>query len=120
MEKEFDEIKYRSQLTYRKHSDEHILELIEMGPTFVPGAPPPPMFVQSRPRFHVILYRQMQRLKIAVEFGKPVMEFYEDETAGKEGVVLEDGIRFKVDVVIAANGFSSISSRLIAGELVKA
>lgn len=120
MEQEFNEIKYRSQLTYRKHSGEHIIGPIEMGPPPVPGAPPPPMFIQSRPRFHAMLYRQVQKIGIPVEFGQRVMDYYEDEAAGKGGVVVEDGSRFEADVVIAADGFSSKSSKLIAGELVKA
>ena len=72
---------------------------------------------QIRPKLYRMLARQLERLGIPVEFGKKVVEYYEDAASKKGGVVEEDGTRTEADVVIAADGIGTKSNGLVGGEV---
>lgn len=57
---------------------------------------------------------------IEIEFGKGVVDYFEDERLKKGGVVLESGEKCTGDVVVAAEGWHGKSWGLIAGEPVPA
>ncbi|KAF7197578.1 FAD-dependent monooxygenase fsr3 [Pseudocercospora fuligena] len=73
----------------------------------------PPMTTALRPLFHAMLYHQLERFGIKVQFGMNVRDFYEDAERGVGGVVIEDGSKFEADLVIAADGLHSKSRDLI-------
>ena len=58
------------------------------------------------------------RLGVRVEVGREVVEYVEDE--GRAGVVVRDGNAHYADVVIAADGMSSRSSKIVLGHEVRA
>lgn len=67
-----------------------------------------------------MLLEQLDKLGIAVEYDREVVEYSEDCTAGRAGVVLKDGSRYSADLVVAADGIRSASRSLVAGEPVPA
>lgn len=67
-----------------------------------------------RPDVQVMLLNQLAAVGINVEYEKPVVDYFEDELAGKAGVVCQDGSRYEADVVIAADGIRSASFKLVA------
>jgi len=46
---------------------------------------------QIRSKFYRMLLRQVARLGFTIEYGKVVRDYFEDERAGKGGVVLQNG-----------------------------
>lgn len=80
----------------------------------------PRIWRHSRPKFHKMLTDQAERIGIFVEYGKRVHEYYEDLNNKRAGVILEDGQKLEADVVIAADGIGSKSSRAILGHEVPA
>ncbi|KAJ5570611.1 uncharacterized protein N7459_010041 [Penicillium hispanicum] len=85
-------------------------------------APEPPSKIHrhSRPKFHKMLSDQLDRVGIHVEYGKRVVEYYEDASTAKAGVILEGGEKMEADVVIAADGVGSKSSRITMGHEIPA
>ena len=73
-------------------------------------------FMQSRVKFYKSLLRQMERLELCITYGRRVISYYEDETRGIGGVVLESGEQREADVVIAADGVKTASNKLISGD----
>lgn len=74
----------------------------------------------SRPKFHAMLLEQVQRTGIPIEFGRNVVQYYEESDASKGGVVLTDGSKHEASVVVAADGWHGKSWELIAGKPVPA
>ncbi|GAB7360423.1 hypothetical protein MBLNU230_g8379t1 [Neophaeotheca triangularis] len=72
---------------------------------------------QMRPLIYTMLLEQVQRLGITIEFGKKVVDYFEDEQGGKGGVRLQDGTELKADVVIASDGVGSKSQKIVGGEV---
>jgi 2-polyprenyl-6-methoxyphenol hydroxylase-like FAD-dependent oxidoreductase len=68
-----------------------------------------------RNTLHTELYMYAQELGIPIEFNRSAAEFSESETKGL--VQTEDGRNYEADVVIAADGISSRSAKLIVSEL---
>ncbi|KAK0742685.1 hypothetical protein B0T18DRAFT_447600 [Schizothecium vesticola] len=75
----------------------------------------PPGTFQMRPLVYQMYVRQVERLGVAIEFGKKVVEYWEEED--KAGVVTEAGERYGADVVIAADGVGSKSQKLVGGQV---
>lgn len=75
----------------------------------------PPGTFQMRPLVYQMYVRQVERLGVKIEFGKKVVEYWEEE--GKAGVMTEAGERFEADVVIAADGVGSKSQKLVGGQV---
>ncbi|KAJ5156319.1 hypothetical protein N7492_009122 [Penicillium capsulatum] len=82
------------------------------GPGIEPAEQPPKVYRHSRPKFHLMLCRQLEKLGLEIEYGKRVMEYFEDPELQKAGVVVEDGERIEADVVLAADGIGSKSARV--------
>ncbi|KAJ5659885.1 hypothetical protein N7507_006336 [Penicillium longicatenatum] len=80
----------------------------------------PRIYRHSRPRMHKMLSDQLERIEIAVEYGKQVVDYYEDKGSSTAGVILTSGERLEADVVIAADGIGSTSSRITLGHEVRA
>ena len=74
----------------------------------------------SRPKFHKMLHHQLSAAGIEVEYGREVVEYFEDAEAGLAGVVLRDGTRHQSDLVVAADGAKGASPLLITGHDVPA
>jgi 2-polyprenyl-6-methoxyphenol hydroxylase-like FAD-dependent oxidoreductase len=107
-------------VSYEKHSGEHIY-----GPT-VPNFNEPEHLAarnnfvvapaQVRQKFYRMMLRQVAKLGIKIDYGRPVSKYFEDVVAHKGGVVLENGEIRVADIVIAADGLKSKSEILIVGD----
>lgn len=75
----------------------------------------PELYRYSRPRFHLMLCRQLEKTGLKIEYGKRVVEYFEDVDAKTAGVVVDDGERIQADVILAADGIGSKSSRIAMG-----
>ncbi|CZT16375.1 related to fusarubin cluster-monooxygenase [Ramularia collo-cygni] len=76
--------------------------------------------MHSRPKFHALLLEQVRKCGIPIEFGREVVDYFEDEDSAVGGIVLKDGERCEANVVVAAEGWHGQSWRLVAGEPVPA
>ncbi|KAL1886694.1 hypothetical protein Plec18167_000628 [Paecilomyces lecythidis] len=83
-------------------------------------AQPKRIYRHSRPKFHKMLTDQAERIGIYVEYGKRVTEYYEKSDKGKAGVVLENGETIEADIVLAADGIGSKSTKITMGREVRA
>ena len=125
MQRDLEKDQVHVDLTYETHDGKHIF-----GPTtpsfndpehLVGRTGPPLAAAQVRHRFYRMLLRQVARLGLRIEYGAQVQEFFEDEKAGKGGVILADRKGTKkiatriADVVVAADGLRSRSEALISG-----
>jgi 2-polyprenyl-6-methoxyphenol hydroxylase-like FAD-dependent oxidoreductase len=118
--RDMEEEQVNAGVSYERHSGEHIY-----GPT-IPNFNEPEHvssrkgpFVapsQVRQKFYRMLLRQVAKLGFKVEYGKRVSSYFEDNAAGKGGVVLENGEIHVADIVVAADGLRSSSEVLIVGE----
>ena len=69
----------------------------------------------SRPKLIKFLHDYATSLGIVVTLGKPVAEYYEDVKGGKAGIVTTSGERYEADLVVAADGVGSKSSKIVLG-----
>lgn len=119
MKHEMDRDQIDASISYQKHSGEHVY-----GPV-VPAFNDPEavdrrkgVFVapaQLRITFFRMLLRQVAKLGFCVEYSKYAKSYFEDEAAGKAGVVLDDGEIRLADLVVAADGVKSHADKLITG-----
>ncbi|KAJ5518680.1 Monooxygenase FAD-binding [Penicillium expansum] len=72
--------------------------------------------VQIRKKFYTILLRQAAKIGIKVDYGQRVDQYFEDEQASMDGVVMADGSVRVADIVVTADAFKSRSELLIAGK----
>ena len=63
---------------------------------------------------------QLDRIRVHIEYGKEVVNYFEDAESGRAGVVLKDGSRHEADLVVAADGLHGKSWALVAGHPVPA
>ncbi|POS72455.1 monooxygenase [Diaporthe helianthi] len=77
----------------------------------------PPGTFQMRPLVYKMFLEQAERLGVDIQFGKRVVEYFEDEQRQIAGVVTEQGEKFEADVVIAADGVGSKSHILIGSQV---
>ncbi|KAH8659943.1 putative monooxygenase [Xylariales sp. PMI_506] len=123
---EVDRIRYDGLISYHKITGERISGPEE--PTFADLVYTHPdgtrrtikFHRHSRPKFVGMLLTQAKRIGINVTFGKRVLDYFEDETEQKGGVVLEDGTKLQADVVIAADGVGTKSHKLVSGSDIPA
>lgn len=120
MAKENEEISYDPWISYHKHTGARI-----RGPEPLPwdnsngvdaAKVPSRIYRHHRPKFHRMLLAQARRIGIEVVYNERVVEYYENATAGKGGVVLES----EADLVIAADGLGTKSYKLVVGQEVEA
>lgn len=81
---------------------------------------PKRIYRHSRPKFHEMLSRQAENVGIYVQYGTRVVEYHEDADAGKAVVTLENGETIEADLVVAADGVGSKSSKVTMGHEVRA
>ena len=116
---EVEKDQYDCWMSYYRHSGQHIYGLNP--PSFndpenrVGRKGPHVAFMQSRIKFYKSLIRQTERLGMKIEYNKRVVDYYEDVAAGFGGVVLESGEKRQADVVVAADGIKTRSSKIISG-----
>lgn len=126
MQRDMEAEQVDAAVSYEKHSGEHIY-----GPTVPSYNDPEHMaeregkgpFVapaQIRSKFYRMLLRQVARLGFTIEYDKTVRDYFEDEAAGKAGVILQNGEVRLADLVVAADGLKSRSEVLIHGGHVSA
>jgi 2-polyprenyl-6-methoxyphenol hydroxylase-like FAD-dependent oxidoreductase len=97
-------ISYKSDYHFKKYDGS------KLG-IFPLGDPEHPSAGVNRGTFHNLLWDYARESGIEVEFSSNVVEYF--ETDGHGGVILSDGRRLTTDVVVAADGVGSYSSKLI-------
>ena len=118
--REIEADQYDPMMSYKKHSGEHIYG--PHPPSFndpenkVGRVGPHVAFIQNRIKFYRMFLRQIAKLGLRIDYGKRVVEYFEDTTAAKGGVILDSGEILLADVVVAADGLKSSATKLIAGE----
>jgi len=79
-----------------------------------------PFLRYSRPKLYSAMLNHLRRVGVPVEHGKEVVDYFEDTSAGKAGVVFKDGSRQGADLVIAADGVHGHSWKLVVGQAAEA
>lgn len=121
MWRDMEEDQIDAAVSYEMHNGKHIYgpSTIHFNdPEYVASRKGP--FVapaQIRRKFFRMLLRQVAKLGFKVDYGKCVRNYFEDQAAGKGGVVLENGEIYVADMVVAADGLKSRSEILIAGQI---
>lgn len=106
-------------MSYYRHTDEHIYG--SNPPSFndpqnaIGLRGPHVAFMQSRIKFYKSLIRQTERLGLNIQYGKHVVDYYEDVCGGVGGVVLESREKGEADVVVAADGIKTRSGIMTSG-----
>ena len=78
------------------------------------------IYRHSRPKFHRMLYEQLGKIGLEVEFDKEVVDYFDDEERQRAGVVLQVRPLEDADLVPAAHGVRGTSWSLVAGHPVSA
>ncbi|KAK0615327.1 hypothetical protein B0T17DRAFT_657520 [Bombardia bombarda] len=121
MAKEFDEISlHNAWIETFKHDGTRMIPPLKVADRLRDaGLNPdtPPGTFQMRPLVYKMYVHQVRRLGIQIQFGKRVVDYFEDEARGKAGVVTDNDERFEADVVIAADGVGSKSQKLVGGQV---
>ncbi|KAJ5088739.1 hypothetical protein N7456_012355 [Penicillium angulare] len=124
MSKENERISYESWMSWHKITGEMIKHPapFQLNPSKAHGSDTktPTVYRHSRPKMHQMLSDQLDRVGLAVEYGKRVLDYYEDSSSGKAGILLDGGEKLEADVVVAADGVGSKSSRIVLGQEVRA
>ncbi|MCJ1405849.1 hypothetical protein MMC11_009079 [Xylographa trunciseda] len=121
--KENEELAYDPWIAFYKHTGEMVLPPGPM--SWDAGAAevkdrPKRIYRHHRPKVYRMLLAQLERLGVQPEFGQRAIDYYEDSTTGKGGVVLDNGSRLEADVVVAADGLGTKSFSLVVGRKVAA
>ena len=121
MAKEFDEISlHNTWMETYKHDGSPMIPVLKVAERLrEAGLDPdtPPGTFQMRPLIYKMFVNQVRALGIPIQFGKRVVDYWEDESRGRAGVVTDKGERFEADVVIAADGVGSKSQKLVGGQV---
>lgn len=73
-----------------------------------------------RPQLHGMLLRQLYAIGISVEYGCRAVEYFEISHTGRAGIILANSERLEADVVIAADGLRSHSTKVTLGQEIRA
>lgn len=121
MAKEYDDISlHDAWIETFKHSGAQMIAPLKVAERLkAQGLDPktPPGTFQMRPLVYKMFVSQVEALGVKVQFGKRVIEYWEDDESGKAGVVTDKGERFEADVVIAADGVGSKSQKIVGGQV---
>lgn len=103
-----------------KHSGEQMIKPLRVADRLKaqglnPGTPPGTF--QMRPLVYKMFVHQVEKLGVNVEFGRRVVDYFEDADRNKAGVLCDDGQKYEADVVIAADGVGSKSQKLVGGQV---
>ncbi|KAL7625939.1 hypothetical protein AAE478_002708 [Parahypoxylon ruwenzoriense] len=77
----------------------------------------PPGAFQMRPLIYRMYLNEVRRQGIKIQFGRRVVNYYEDDTHQKAGVLTDNGEQFEADIVIAADGVGSKCQNLVGGQV---
>jgi 2-polyprenyl-6-methoxyphenol hydroxylase-like FAD-dependent oxidoreductase len=119
MEAQHNKIAYYPLMGQCKHTGEAMMEPMDYATIFKTDKKNQGT-AQTRPKFHAMLLEELAKNGLAVEFDKEVVDYYEDVTTKKGGVILKDGSRHEADLVVAADGLRGKSWELVAGQPVPA
>lgn len=103
-----------------KHSGEQMIAPLKVAERLkAQGLDPktPPGTFQMRPLVYKMFVHQVEKLGVKVQFGKRVVDYWEDEATGRAGVVTDQGERFEAHVVVAADGVGSKSQKIVGGQV---
>ncbi|KJZ71295.1 hypothetical protein HIM_09305 [Hirsutella minnesotensis 3608] len=78
------------------------------------------IFRYSRPRLYQAMLTHLRRVGVPVDHGMDVIDYFENESGKKAGVVLQDGAKLDADLVIAADGIHSQSWKTVLDRQVPA
>lgn len=103
-----------------KHSGEQMIKPLKVADRLKaqglnPGTPPGTF--QMRPLVYKMFVKQVEKLGVNVEFGRRVVDYFEEADRNKAGVICDDGQKYEADVVIAADGVGSKSQKLVGGQV---
>ncbi|OKL57964.1 hypothetical protein UA08_06659 [Talaromyces atroroseus] len=75
------------------------------------------LYRHSRPKFHLMLEKQLEETGLKVQYGKRVTRYFDGEPEGNKrpGVELDSGEVSEADLVIAADGIGSHSTKATLG-----
>jgi len=127
MKEEFDHISVKNRMQYFQWTGEPIGDAFEMGEIGA-DAPPelaakmaamtkdgPPMSVQMRPLFYMMMHHQIERFNIEVVYGQKAVLYWENKEKRRGCVMTDQGQKFEADVVLAADGLHSRSKEVVLG-----
>jgi 2-polyprenyl-6-methoxyphenol hydroxylase-like FAD-dependent oxidoreductase len=118
---EYDEISlHNAWIETFKHDGESMIKPLKVAERLrAAGLDPntPPGTFQMRPLVYKMFVRQVEKLGINIEFNQRVVDYFEDEEAGRGGAITDDGKRYEADLVIAADGVGSKSQKLVGGQV---
>ncbi|KAI0016107.1 hypothetical protein F4780DRAFT_773095 [Xylariomycetidae sp. FL0641] len=121
MSEEYDKISMKNAwIETFKHNGERMITPLKVSDRLrSAGMDPntPPGTFQMRPLVYKMFVRQVEKLGVKVQFGKRVVEYYEDEAREKAGVITDQGERFEADIIVAADGVGSKSQKLVGGQV---
>ncbi|KAF2464735.1 FAD/NAD(P)-binding domain-containing protein [Lindgomyces ingoldianus] len=122
MKERHDQIAYEPMFAKYKHTGERLTEPIKMGALYKTKLSDghPQLLLHSRPKFHDMLLEQLTKCGVQVEYGKEVVDYFENTATAKGGVVLKDGSKCEADLVVAADGLRGTSWNLVAGQPIPA
>lgn len=116
------EIAYHPMIAFHSHTGERLAGPIDLSEIVSEngGDASKHIYRHSRPKFHRMLLDQLGIIKIPVEYGNEVVEYFENTHAAKAGVVVRDGTTHEADLIVAADGVRGNSWPLIAGQPIPA
>lgn len=121
MQAEFDEISlHNAWMETLKHSGEQMVEPKLVAERLkAQGLNPniPPGTFQMRPLVYKMIFNQVERLGVDVQFNSRVVEYEEMENNKRAACRTEDGRRYEADVIIAADGVGSKSQKIVGGQV---
>ncbi|KAL5592842.1 hypothetical protein FOBRF1_013150 [Fusarium oxysporum] len=74
----------------------------------------------ARAPFTSMLYDQCVRLGIKVTFGVNVLSYSENAAEGTASIIVDDGPQFTADIVVAADGLGTKSTKIVLGQPMRA
>lgn len=121
MAKEYEKISlHNAWIETFKHDGTHMIPPLKVADRLRDaGLDPntPPGTFQMRPLVYKMFVAQVERLGVDIQFGKRVVDYFEDGERQRAGVLTDEGERFEADVVIAADGVGSKSHGLVGGQV---
>ena len=80
-----------------------------------PLDPERPTYNGHRADFHRVIYEYAKSLGISIHLGQRVVSYHEDDREWKAWVATEQGLTFRGDVVVGADGVCSQARKLVLG-----
>jgi 2-polyprenyl-6-methoxyphenol hydroxylase-like FAD-dependent oxidoreductase len=121
MQEEYDRISlHNAWIETFKHSGEQMIKPMKVSDRLrATGLDPntPPGTFQMRPLIYQMFVNQVHKVGIKIEFNQRVVDYFENIETDKGGVIMENGVRYEADVVIAADGVGSKSQKLVGGQV---